>query len=210
MDPNAFRPTALPRSPSSSAPGPTVTIIVADSRAMAGGPAFSERCRHPGRPPDLGSPSPCSGSPRRSRGWGFGSTWRGSRRARPIWSGSASPLALGRRIARPPSGRPKGSFFLQGLWAILLILEDAAGVRRLIPQFIAPERDFMSQLIFLVVAFMVLGRHLRRQLCGACRLGRRLAVARPASGWSAAVRPCADRRRPVACSSAPEIRPLRR
>jgi threonine/homoserine/homoserine lactone efflux protein len=52
--------------------------------------------------------------------------------------------------------RPHGSFFLQGLWVILSNPKMLLVFGALIPQFIAPERDFASQLIFLVVVFMVL------------------------------------------------------
>jgi threonine/homoserine/homoserine lactone efflux protein len=52
--------------------------------------------------------------------------------------------------------RPKGSFFLQGLWVILSNPKMLLVFGALIPQFISPERDFASQLIFLVVVFMVL------------------------------------------------------
>jgi homoserine/homoserine lactone efflux protein len=52
--------------------------------------------------------------------------------------------------------RPHGSFFLQGLWVILSNPKMLLVFGALIPQFISPERDFMSQLIFLVVVFMIL------------------------------------------------------
>jgi threonine/homoserine/homoserine lactone efflux protein len=52
--------------------------------------------------------------------------------------------------------RPHGSFFLQGLWVILSNPKMLLVFGALIPQFISPEGDFASQLIFLVVVFMVL------------------------------------------------------
>jgi homoserine/homoserine lactone efflux protein len=52
--------------------------------------------------------------------------------------------------------RPHGSFFLQGFWVILSNPKMLLVFGALIPQFISPERDFASQLTFLVVVFMVL------------------------------------------------------
>jgi len=52
--------------------------------------------------------------------------------------------------------RPRGSFFLQGLWVILSNPKMLLVFGALIPQFISPEHDFASQLIFLVAVFMVL------------------------------------------------------
>jgi homoserine/homoserine lactone efflux protein len=52
--------------------------------------------------------------------------------------------------------RPNGSFFLQGLWVILSNPKMLLVFGALMPQFISPERDFAGQLTFLVVVFMVL------------------------------------------------------
>jgi threonine/homoserine/homoserine lactone efflux protein len=72
-----------------------------------------------------------------------------------VWLGIALWRSRGElRIAERV--RPNGSFFLQGLWVILSNPKMLLVFGALIPQFISPERDFMGQLIFLVVVFMVL------------------------------------------------------
>jgi threonine/homoserine/homoserine lactone efflux protein len=51
---------------------------------------------------------------------------------------------------------PKGGFFFQGLLVILSNPKVLLVFGALIPQFIAPEQDFVRQLVFLGVTFMVL------------------------------------------------------
>ncbi len=72
-----------------------------------------------------------------------------------VWLGIAL-WRSGGELRTAERARPHGSFFLQGLWVILSNPKMLLVFGALIPQFIAPERDFASQLIFLVVVFMVL------------------------------------------------------
>ena len=182
MEPNAFVAYCLAAIAIIIVPGPTVTMIVANSlrhgwRAgmlnVAGTQAgllhLARRCgARPGRG-DQGM----GGVVRRGR----------ASPARPIWSVSASRSALGRQLRSAERARPKGSFFLQGLWVILSNPKMLLVFGALIPQFIAPERDFMSQLIFLVVVFMVLAAIFDGSY--AVRPARPAPGCRaPASGWS--------------------------
>ncbi len=72
-----------------------------------------------------------------------------------VWLGIAL-WRSGGQLRSAERARPKGSFFLQGLWVILSNPKMLLVFGALIPQFISPERDFASQLIFLVVVFMIL------------------------------------------------------
>jgi homoserine/homoserine lactone efflux protein len=72
-----------------------------------------------------------------------------------VWLGIAL-WRSGGQLRSAERARPKGSFFLQGLWVILSNPKMLLVFGALIPQFISPEHDFMSQLIFLVVVFMIL------------------------------------------------------
>jgi homoserine/homoserine lactone efflux protein len=72
-----------------------------------------------------------------------------------VWLGIAL-WRSGGELRTAERARPHGSFFLQGLWVILSNPKMLLVFGALIPQFIAPERDFAGQLIFLVVVFMVL------------------------------------------------------
>ena len=100
-----------------------------------------------------------------------------------VWLGiglwrSGGEMTMGERA------RPNGSFFLQGLWVILSNPKMLLVFGALIPQFIAPERDFAGQLVFLVVIFMISGCHLRRALCRARGLCREPGCPERASGLS--------------------------
>jgi threonine/homoserine/homoserine lactone efflux protein len=72
-----------------------------------------------------------------------------------VWLG-ISLWRSGGELRTVERARPHGSFFLQGLWVILSNPKMLLVFGALMPQFIAPERDFAGQLIFLVVVFMVL------------------------------------------------------
>ena len=95
--------------------------------------------------------------------------------------------------------RPNGSFFLQGLWVILSNPKMLLVFGALIPQFISPERDFAGPADLPGRGVHGAGGVLRRRLCAARRIGRGLAVARPDQAGRADFRQLPDRRRAVAC-----------
>jgi homoserine/homoserine lactone efflux protein len=72
-----------------------------------------------------------------------------------VWLG-ISLWRSGGELKTGERARPKGSFFLQGLWVILSNPKMLLVFGALIPQFISPERSPESQLVFLVAIFMVL------------------------------------------------------
>ena len=155
MDPNAFLVYCLAAVAIIIVPGPTVTMIVANS------------LRHGWRAGILNVAGTQAGLliwlaiavlglAAAIKGMGV---WfdvvRVAGAAYLVWLG-ISLWRSGGELRTAERARPKGSFFLQGLWVILSNPKMLLVFGALIPQFIAPERDFMSQLIFLVVVFMVL------------------------------------------------------
>jgi len=71
-----------------------------------------------------------------------------------IWLGIKLIRSKGELIAAERA-RPHGSFFLQGLMVILSNPKVLLVFGALIPQFIVPEGDYVRQLLFLGVTFMV-------------------------------------------------------
>jgi threonine/homoserine/homoserine lactone efflux protein len=78
------------------------------------------------------------------------------------WAGAAYLVWLGIKLIRSKGellaterSRPHGSFFLQGLVVILSNPKVLLVFGALIPQFIVPEGDYVRQLLFLGVTFMV-------------------------------------------------------
>jgi threonine/homoserine/homoserine lactone efflux protein len=78
------------------------------------------------------------------------------------WAGAAYLVWLGIKLIRSKGellaaerARPHGSFFLQGLVVILSNPKVLLVFGALIPQFIVPEGDYVRQLVFLGVTFMV-------------------------------------------------------
>lgn len=71
-----------------------------------------------------------------------------------IWLGIKLIRSKGELITAERT-RPRGSFFLQGLMVILSNPKVLLVFGALIPQFIVPEGDYVRQLLFLGVTFMV-------------------------------------------------------
>jgi homoserine/homoserine lactone efflux protein len=71
-----------------------------------------------------------------------------------VWLGIKLIRSKGELLAAERS-RPHGSFFLQGLMVILSNPKVLLVFGALIPQFIVPEGDYVRQLMFLGVTFMV-------------------------------------------------------
>ena len=78
------------------------------------------------------------------------------------WAGAAYLVWLGVKLIRSKGEllaaertRPHGSFFLQGFMVILSNPKVLLVFGALIPQFIVPEGDYVRQLLFLGVTFMV-------------------------------------------------------
>jgi homoserine/homoserine lactone efflux protein len=71
-----------------------------------------------------------------------------------IWLGIKLIRSKGELIASERT-RPHGSFFLQGFMVILSNPKVLLVFGALIPQFIVPEGDYVRQLLFLGVTFMV-------------------------------------------------------
>ncbi len=64
--------------------------------------------------------------------------------------------AKGEMLSATPAPPPRGGFFLQGFIVILSNPKVLLVFGALIPQFIDPSRDFVHQLIFLGATFMVI------------------------------------------------------
>jgi homoserine/homoserine lactone efflux protein len=71
-----------------------------------------------------------------------------------VWLGIKLIRSKGELLAADRT-RPHGSFFLQGLMVILSNPKVLLVFGALIPQFIVPEGDYVRQLMFLGVTFMV-------------------------------------------------------
>lgn len=79
------------------------------------------------------------------------------------WAGALYLIWLGIKLIRSKGelvaanrARPHGSFFLQGFIVVLSNPKVLLVFGALIPQFIAPQGDFVRQLVFLGLTFMVL------------------------------------------------------
>jgi threonine/homoserine/homoserine lactone efflux protein len=74
-----------------------------------------------------------------------------------VWLGIKLLRSKGELMSPDKVGPPpRGGFFLQGFMVILSNPKVLLVFGALIPQFAAPEQDFVSQLIFLGLTFMVL------------------------------------------------------
>jgi len=73
-----------------------------------------------------------------------------------VWLGIKLILSRGDLAVAADRARPHGSYFLQGFMVILSNPKVLLVFGALIPQFIDPNGDFLRQLIFLGVIFMVI------------------------------------------------------
>jgi threonine/homoserine/homoserine lactone efflux protein len=73
-----------------------------------------------------------------------------------IWLGVKLIRARGELFVPGEATAPKGGFVMQGFFVILSNPKVLLVFGALIPQFISPEGDYVRQLVFLAVTFMVL------------------------------------------------------
>ena len=162
-------------------PGPTVTLIVANS-------LDARRARRPaGTSPARSSASAlmmlvAGGRPRLDhRDHGLWFDWL-------RLAGAAYLVWLGWKLMRSPGGfdaarsaapKPRGGFFLQGFLVLLGNPKALLWFGAFIPQFVDPTGDYVGQVVLLGVTAMVIGGDLGRRLRGAHRRRRASAVAQP-------------------------------